>query len=131
MIIVISIDRDFSNYDFLKKYITFIKQNYDVKEFRAVTNNLLQQFNKRNSNLITLYTIDWGDLSCGRITKNNYGKEYNADAPQITAQKVVDGASHFAVIGKGDYFINKLAKEDLEEVIIDMDNLDSKKIYKF
>ena len=48
MIIVISIDRDFSNYDFLKKYITFIKQNYDVKEFRAVTNNLLQQFNKRN-----------------------------------------------------------------------------------
>ncbi len=131
MIIVISIDRDFSNYDFLKKCISSIKQNYDVKEFRAITNNLLQQFNKKNSNLITLYNIDWNDLSCGTVKQNNYGKQYNADAPQIAAQTVIDGASHFATIGKGDYFINKLAKEDLEEVIIDIENLDSKKIYKF
>lgn len=123
MKLAVSIDKNYSNYAELKETLGKI----DFTELVGIPHPLLENFHKETNAPLQTFEIKWNEISdATNIKESTSGKKYNADAPFRAASKVVDYATHLIIFGHGDYNVNKLGQECLEQI-----ERIQKKRYKF
>lgn len=132
MIVAISIDKDFNNFDELKESLNSIAATPGFKGFMSLEHGLIAKFTNFSKLKVQTFPIAWGDLDGAvNIKPNKFGKNYNADAPLLAAKKVVEASTHIVSFGNGDFNINKLSKDNLEKLTIDKAVSSAHKRYKF
>jgi hypothetical protein len=124
MIVGISIGRGFDNLTEIYKVLDEIKPS----EVCTLKNAQIKAYCKDRGISYEEVEIDWSPIGSKNVKLNNYGKPYNADAPQEAAQKIVDYVDQIIEFGGGDYSIRKLGKDK----VVKVDSLVSlEKKYKF
>lgn len=124
MIVGVSIGRGFDNIAEIYKVLDEIKPS----EVCALKNQHLKSYCKDRGISFQEIQINWAPLGSKNIKLNNFGKPYNADAPQEAAQKIVDYSEQIIEFGGGDYSVRKLGKDK----VVKVDSLVSlEKKYKF
>jgi hypothetical protein len=134
MIVAISIDREFDNYTEFYTSLIDIASTAGFKEFCGLDSPILSRFITEAKKPTQTFSIDWGVSKSTpqefvKLNKNN--KPYNSQAPFDAAKKVVAYATHVVEFGKGDFNINKLAKNNLHVVRADAKVSAAAKRYKF
>ena len=123
MKLAVSIDKNYSNYQELAETLNKI----EFTELVGISHPLLETYRKETNAPIQTFDIKWNEMDdATNIKESAFGKKYNADAPLQAATKVVQYATHLIVFGHGDYNVNKLGQESLEQII-----RETKKRYKF
>lgn len=124
MIVGVSIGRGFDNLSEIYKVLDQIKPS----EVCSLKNAQIKNYCKDRGISFEEIEINWGPIGAKNVKINNYGKPYNADAPQEAAQKIVDYVDQIIEFGGGDYSIRKIGKDK----IVKVDSLVSlEKKYKF
>lgn len=124
MIVGVSIGRGFDNLSEIYKVLDQIKPS----EICSLKNAQIKNYCKDRGISFEEIEINWGPVGAKNVKVNNYGKPYNADAPQEAAQKIVDYVDQIIEFGGGDYSIRKIGKNK----IVKVDSLVSlEKKYKF
>ena len=134
MIVAISIDREFDNYTEFYTSLIDIASTTGFREFCGLDSVLLSRFATESKKPVQSFKIDWGVSKSTpeefiKMNKNN--KPYNSQGPAEAAKKVVVYATHVVEFGKGDFNINKLAKNNLQTVRADAKVTSAAKRYKF
>lgn len=123
MKLAVSIDKNYSNYKELYETLSKI----EFTELVGISHPLLETYRKETNAPIQTFDIKWNEIEdAANIKESAFGKKYNADAPLKAASKVVEYATHLIIFGHGDYNVNKLGQEALEQIV-----RESKKRYKF
>ena len=118
MIVAISLDKSFDDYNELSKYLNDVSKNTEFREFCAVPHKLIERYQQEFKKPIQYFKIDWGNMvGATNIKKNAYGKPFNGDAPAVAERDVVEYSTHYIEFGKGDYNINQLAKSKKLQLI--------------
>lgn len=105
--LIVSIGREFENYDLLEK--TLKSTEFDV--LLGIDHPFLKTYCTQNSVSHNITPIAWSDTkNATNIKTNKWDKPYNADAPQIAAEKAVQHGTHILKFGIGDYNLNKAAQ---------------------
>ena len=108
MRLAVSLPGDFSDYELL----CTVLNNIEFDEIVTIKNPLIEQYKKEFNRAIQTFDIKWDDINgATNIKQSKFGKMYNADAPEVAAQKVVDYSTHIVEFDNGDFNINKLAKK--------------------
>ena len=134
MIIAISLDREFDNYNELYTSLVDLANNSKFREFCGLECPILTRFLTESKKPTQLFKIDWGVTPSTPkefIKLNKGNKPYNSQAPTLAAKKVVSYATHIVEFGKGDYNISKLGKDSLEIIRPDKKTVAATKRYKF
>lgn len=107
MRLAISISSEFNDYTLFSDILNSI----EFDEIVCLKHPIIEQYKKEYNKAVQTFDIKWDEIDGAQnIKQNRFGKMYNADAPDLAAQKVTEYATHVITFGNGDYGINRWAK---------------------